>query len=95
MEILRDKSFTASFDIDINDDLFSELIGTNYKTGWELWYEKKVQKRRHRKHRINKKWAKRYGYRNVITKIDVEDFNVTKNSQDVNQILFIGEINHD
>jgi len=95
MEILMDKSFTASFDIDINDDLFSELIGANCKTGWELWYEKKVQRRRHRKRRINKKWAKRYGYRNVITKIDVEDFNVSKNSQDVNQISFIGTINHD
>lgn len=95
MEILRDKSFTASFDIDINDDLFSELIGTNYKTEWELWYEKKVQRRRHHKRRINKKWAKRYGYRNVITKIDVEDCNVSKNSQDVNQISFIGKINHD
>lgn len=96
MEILMDKSFTASFDtFDINDDLFSELIDTNYKTGWELWYEKKVQRRRHRKRRINKKWAKRYGYRNVITKIDMEDFNVSKNSQDVNQISFIGKINHD
>ena len=27
---------------------------------------KKVQCRTHRKHRINKKWAKRYGYKEVV-----------------------------
>lgn len=27
---------------------------------------KQVQRRTHRKHRINKKWAKRYGYKTVL-----------------------------
>lgn len=27
---------------------------------------KQVQRRRHRKRRINKKWAKRYGYKTVL-----------------------------
>lgn len=34
------------------------LIGTNA-------IQKKVQRRTHRKRRINKKWAKRYGYKTV------------------------------
>lgn len=93
MDLLKSESFTAS--LDVNSDLFAELIGSNYKSGWELWYEKKIQRRRHRKRRINKKWAKRYGYRNVMTKICLEEFNITENSHDTNQISFMGKIKHD
>ena len=93
MDMLKSESFTASLDVDSN--LFAELIGTNYKSGWELWYEKKVQRRRHRKRRINKKWAKRYGYRNVMIKIGLEEFNITEDSHDINQVTFIGKIKHD
>ena len=29
------------------------------------WITKDIQKRKHKKHRINKKWLKRYGYKCV------------------------------
>ena len=39
---------------------------------------KLIQKRKHRKRRINKKWAKRYGYREIPT--DYGDFQATVES---------------
>lgn len=60
--------FTA--ECEINTDLLNEMIGgpdlshsddmTGYVVEGQLPYQ--VQARRHKKKRINKKWAKRYGY---------------------------------
>ena len=33
---------------------------------WSMSFIKQEQIRRHRKKRINKKWAKKYGYRDVV-----------------------------
>lgn len=41
----------------------------------------KVQRRRHKKKRINKKWAKRYGYINVYKKINIKDVSVIPNEE--------------
>lgn len=35
---------------------------------YEIIYTKVIQARRHRKKRINKKWAKKYGYKQVFVK---------------------------
>ena len=79
----------------INEDLFSKLLGVNQKPKWSFYYDHQIQRRKHRKKRINKKWAKRYGYRNVMTKIGLEEFNITEDSHDINQVTFIGKIKHD
>lgn len=52
---------TANVDIDT-------LLGidkTNMPDTYDLTHTKVVQCRRHKKKRINKKWAKRYGYKTV------------------------------
>lgn len=59
-------TFTGTFDLDL--DLFAQICGLddNSPKGFELYTTKKVQNRKHRKRRINKKWAKRYGFRDVM-----------------------------
>ena len=59
---------TISFDADIPPGLLDELLITKSKDdSWcYLIPTVKVQKRKHKKRRINKKWAKRYGYKEVI-----------------------------
>lgn len=78
---------SASFEVDTNyidNDLMRELFGLNtkqphtYKTQFETSVYKK-QIRTHKKNRINKKWAKIYGYRDVIgtyeADVDFAEFN--------------------
>jgi hypothetical protein len=78
---------SASFEADtnyINNDLMRELFGinkrqpTNYKTQFDTSIYKK-QIRTHKKKRINKKWANRYGYRDVVgtyeADVDFGEFN--------------------
>lgn len=47
--------------------------------GWHMEYEANilVQARRHRKKRINKKWAKRYGYKTARQKVKFDCAQVT------------------
>lgn len=55
-------------DIEINEDLYRTLVSPKDKCRFEMQYTIKVQARRHKKKRINKKWAKRYGHRPVVIK---------------------------
>ena len=59
---------TISFDVDIPPGFLDELLITKNKDdSWcYLIPTVTVQKRKHKKRRINKKWAKRYGYKEVI-----------------------------
>ena len=78
---------SASFEVDtdcIDNDALKELFGLNTKhtTGYKTQYDISICKqqiRRHKKKRINKKWAKRYGYRDVIgtyeADVDFGEFN--------------------
>lgn len=59
-----------SFECDIDAALFDKVVGLDLSkntdmTGFtvECKVPHKMQLRRHRKRRINKKWAKRYGYK--------------------------------
>ena len=69
------KSFNGSMEIrDFNADLFRTLCGDMSRCGdgWSVSYVTYDQIRKHRKRRINKKWAKRYGYRkNVVCMSDM------------------------
>ena len=47
----------------INEKLLSELFSPKMSDTFDLQYTIMVQARRHRKKRINKKWLKRYGYK--------------------------------
>lgn len=68
----------SGFEMEIKMDLeeFNDLVGINNVSGpftLEGIYTYSEQIRRHKKRRINKKWAKRYGYRDVIRKICFEN----------------------
>ena len=55
-------SFTA--DCTINFDLLKQLSLPDVPK-YDITYVKVVQARKHRKKRINKKWLKRYGYKQI------------------------------
>lgn len=58
----------SSYDTELNSELLSKLCGydENHGNNWELSFKKTEQIRKHKKKRINKKWAKKYGYRDII-----------------------------
>jgi len=90
------KSATFEFDnAEINQDVVDMLIGKNTPVkDFTIEYDTVIQKqnRVHKKHRINKKWTKRYGYKNVVEtysanidykeafKTDTQDFNCKLNN---------------
>ena len=61
-------SFAFTGECSINYDLFRELCGLNYDC--EIYEEKKIPNRKHKKKRIAKKWLKRYGYHTIQAKSD-------------------------
>ena len=69
-----------TMDCEINKDLCDLLFGVDLaedkdKTGFAVVYdqEEKIQVRRHRKKRINKKWAKRYGFKTITRRYQLND----------------------
>lgn len=70
----KECSFTGSFEV--NNDAWNQIMQQveDNHARWEMHYTYKVQNRRHKKRRINKKWAKRYGYRTIESVIkDLEE----------------------
>lgn len=71
---VKECSFSAT--TSINKDLFRLLCGLSDVgsscSPFALYSTKRVQVRRHRKKRINKKWAKKYGYR--VIEVPLGDF---------------------
>ena len=67
----------VSFECDINVPAFEKLAGLDSSgvrsasVTFESPYQ--VQKRRHKKKRINKKWAKRYGYKTMFKSYTLND----------------------
>lgn len=71
----------SSYDTEFNSELLNKLCGydENHGNNWELSYKKTEQIRKHKKKRINKKWAKKYGYREV--NVQLGKFNMTKENE--------------
>ena len=63
--IIDDRSFSGTFTATNKDFIEKILKPTNYSPTAEMVLYQ-VQKRKHKKRRINKKWAKRYGYYDVV-----------------------------
>ena len=60
-------------DVDFNQKLYDAIFGvdlTDLPARYSISYLVMKQARTHRKRRINKKWAKRYGYVFVTKQID-------------------------
>lgn len=77
-------SEVASFEAEmtcVNPNLLRELIGYP-SNSFSLTFEgmpRLVQVRKHKKKRINKKWAKIYGYKTIIDKMTIKDVAITPN----------------
>lgn len=63
-KMTESKEFSFDLDITYNDKIIDELTGRNKKV--RIVGRKLVQNRKHKKKRINKKWAKRYGYSLIL-----------------------------
>lgn len=75
-----------SFKCDIDTSLFAKLIGIDLANGQDatcasMVFQKtyQVQRRRHKKKRINKKWAKRYGYVTKFKTYRIEEVSIEQN----------------
>lgn len=69
----KDNSFAFTGKCSINYDLFREVFGFNKLHNicdCEIYEEKKIPNRKHKKKRIAKKWLKRYGYHTIQVKSD-------------------------
>lgn len=84
----------ASFEFDIDAGLLKSIIGidlshgTDMSCSMEIKSPRLVQRRRHKKKRINKKWAKRYGYKTVFDVATIRDCSLI--THDNCEMEFIG-----
>lgn len=80
-------SAEMTFECEINSSLFDMLSGNNSIPNTdsftvELKTPYKVQIRRHKKKRINKKWAKRYGYITKFKSVKITDVTFKHGNKD-------------
>lgn len=100
INFLSPDSAEFSCECEVNPQLFAKLTGVDLARGLDLAssfyiecsapYE--VQKRRHKKKRINKKWAKRYGYRTKFAKVELKEVSLVDKHlcDDVHEFEFVG-----
>ena len=76
----------VSFKCDIDTSLFAKLIGIDLANGQDatcasMIFQKpyQVQRKHHKKKRINKKWAKRYGYVTKFKTYHMEEVYIEQN----------------
>ena len=76
----------VSFECDIDTSLFAKLIGIDLANGQDatcarMIFQKpyQVQCKHHKKKRINKKWAKRYGYVTKFKTYCMEEVSIEQN----------------
>ena len=76
----------VSFECDIDTSLFAKLIGIDLANGQDatcasMIFQKsyQVQRKHHKKKRINKKWAKRYGYVTKFKTYCMEEVSIEQN----------------
>ena len=68
---LHDSTYEMTFnsDIQINTEEFYKILGidtSNMPDAYDIQFVKFVQARKHKNRRINKKWLKRYGYKQTL-----------------------------
>ena len=77
-----------TFECDINCSMYAKLTGVDLAQGRDCTVasvifrgQYQVQKRRHKKKRINKKWAKRYGYVTKFKTCHLEDVHIEQDDE--------------
>ena len=71
--INTNQEFSCTMASDFNKDTLLDLLGISkeppkYRVEFPIG---KIQRRKHKKRRINKKWAKKYGYKDIIVSGDL------------------------
>lgn len=81
------------FECEINGDLFAKLTGVDMAIGkdFTVTYDTPtlIQRKRHKKKRINKKWRKRYGYITRFESMSIKDCQITHRCEFGNDILSV------
>jgi hypothetical protein len=80
-----------AFKCDVNAPLFKQMCGIDLALGdarvgkmtLRLESPYLVQARKHRKKRINKKWAKRYGFKYMFKVVDLEDVKIENHDGEI------------
>lgn len=83
-------SAKMEFQCCIDGDTLAKLTGANTEGMiFDITYAspRRVQVRRHKKKRINKKWAKRYGYKTVLVEHELTNCSITHTGIHTDQIL--------
>lgn len=78
------------FECRIDGDTLAKLTGANTEGMlFDITYAspRRVQVRRHKKKRINKKWAKRYGYKTVLVEHELTNCSITHTGIHTDQVL--------
>lgn len=71
MRMLGNDEMTFTMTSTFDDNLINDLLRINAAlSNFSLSYTIKVQAKKHRKWRTNKKWLKRYGYKEVVVESD-------------------------
>lgn len=83
-----------SFKCEIDAEVLGKICGIDYANGPDITASSfvftqpiQVQVRRHKKRRINKKWAKRYGYKTIYKSYILKDVQFI---QDRDELRIIG-----
>lgn len=88
-----------NFECDVNPQLYEKLMGidlahnhdlTNFTIECKTSYQ--VQIRKHKKKRVNKKWAKRYGYKTMFKTVRITDAKFESRTDD--DIEISGKVMH-
>ena len=79
---IKKRDFTLSFDTTIDNKELLKVLGvgtSNVPDAYSILLTKPIQRRKHKKKRINKKWLKKYGYKLLV---DYKDNWRTKSYKD-------------
>lgn len=71
MELIHNKSIEINMETSVDTKLLYKMLGVDraiFPDMYDVEFVQYVQKRKHKKKRINKKWLKKYGYKTVIKK---------------------------
>lgn len=77
----KETEFTAT--VETIPEVFNELVKQVEPNEYTIKYTKYVQARRHHKRRINKKWLKKYGYKERTVVID--GLKIASTEKDINR----------
>lgn len=71
MNLIRDKSIEINMETSVDTETLYKMLGLDkaiFPNMYDVEFVQYVQKRKHKKKRINKKWLKKYGYETVMKK---------------------------